>query len=290
MRYEGSVYRPPSEAYSLIIQVTIGCSHNQCTFCSMYKDKNFRIRSLEEIIEDLHRARNHYEKVKRIFLADGNALVLKNQDLKGILLKIQELFPECERVGIYSSPKDILRKSGEELKELRDCGLAIAYLGVESGSDRILRNIKKGVNAKEMVEAGQRIVASGIKLSITLISGLGGKENWREHAIESAKVINVINPDYLGLLTLLVDPHTEIHREIQEGRFQLLSPQEVMMETEELLKSLKVENCIFRSNHASNYVALAGTLPQDKERLLQEIRAVIDGEDEDYKYEGLRRL
>lgn len=190
MRYEGAVYRPPSEAYSLIIQATIGCSHNKCTFCSMYKDKQFRIRKLDEIIEDLYMARKAYGKIKRVFLADGNALVLKTEDLKKILFKINELFPECERIGIYSAPKDILGKTDSELKELKEHGLGIAYLGIESGSDRILKEIKKGVSSKEIIEAGQKIMRSGIKLSVTLISGLGGKENWIEHAEKSANVIN----------------------------------------------------------------------------------------------------
>ncbi|SET73769.1 Fe-S oxidoreductase [Natronincola peptidivorans] len=290
MRYEGSVYRPPSEAYSLIIQVTIGCSHNQCTFCSMYKDKNFRVRKMTEIIEDLEAARKNYPEVKRIFLADGNALVLKTQDLKRILEKIKELFPECERVGIYSSPKDILRKSLEELKELHQHGLAMAYLGVESGSDEVLTAIKKGATAKEMIEAGKKLIESGIKLSITLISGIGGKALWKDHAKASAEVINAINPHYLGLLTLLVQSNTEIHKEIQEGSFQLLNPQEVMMETKLLIENLEVDNCVFRSNHASNYIALAGTLSKDRERLLMEIEEALNYDDDMFKYEDLRRL
>lgn len=290
MRYEGSVYRPPSEAYSLIVQTTIGCSHNQCTFCSMYKDKKFRIRKLQEVMEDLETARSHYHRIERIFLADGNALVLKTEDLKEILMKIRHLFPECKRVGIYSSPKDILRKSLQELKELKDYGLSIAYMGVESGSDQVLERIKKGVTAKEMIEAGKRMMASGIKMSITLISGLGGKASWKEHAEESAKVINEINPDYLALLTLLVRKDTEMEAEIQQGRFQLLDPREVMLETYELIKNLRVKNCVFRSNHASNYVPLGGTLPQDQERLLREIEEVIEGGEEFYKYEDFRRL
>lgn len=289
MRYEGSVYRPPSEAYSLIIQATIGCSHNQCTFCSMYKDKKFRIRKLEEVEKDLEMARDHYKRVKRIFLADGNALALETQDLKKILLKIQSLFPECERVGIYSAPKDILRKSVEELSELHELGLGIAYLGVESGSDEILKDIKKGVTAEEMIKAGQHIMKSEIKLSITLISGLGGKEKWMKHARESAKVINAIDPDYLGLLTLLIQPGTEMYEAVQSGSFQLLKPKEVIMETKELIENLNVQNCVFRSNHASNYVALAGTLPQDKEKLLAQLNEMMD-DPYNVKEEIFRRL
>ncbi len=289
MRYEGNVYRPPSEAYSLIIQATIGCSHNKCTFCDMYKDEKFRIRKIEEIEEDLEMARVAYKNIQRIFLADGNALVLKTQDLKSILLKIRQLFPECERIGIYSAPKDILRKTPEELFELKEAGLGIAYLGIESGSDKILKNVEKGATAQEMIEAGKKIVASGIELSVTLISGLGGRENWVEHARESAKVINAINPRYLGLLTLLVQPGTEMYEEIQSGKFQILTPKEVVLETKELIENIEVENCIFRSNHASNYVVLAGTLSKDKPRLLKQLNQ-IENTEFHFKDEHFRRF
>ncbi|ABR47510.1 Radical SAM domain protein [Alkaliphilus metalliredigens QYMF] len=289
MKYEGSVYRPPSEAYSLIVQTTIGCSHNACTFCDMYKDKVFRVRKLGEIEKDLIEAREQYNEVKKIFLADGNSLALKTSDLKSILIKIKELFPECQRIGVYSAPKDILRKTTEELSELQDLGLKIAYLGVESGSDEILKKIKKGVTSAEMIEAGKKIVGSGIKLSVTLISGLGGKDKSQEHAKESARVINEINPHYLGLLTLMVQPGTEMYEEVKSDRFQLLSPKEVMLETKILISHLEVKNCVFRSNHASNYIPLAGTLPAEREKILGQIEEILK-EDHDYKEEYFRRL
>ncbi len=289
MRYEGSIYRPPSEAYSYILQVAIGCSHNQCTFCSMYKDKKFRVRPMEEILEDIKLAKKQYRSITRVFLADGNALVLKTQDLKRILTEIKEAFPECERVGIYSAPKDILRKSAEELRELKELGLGIAYLGVESGSDEILGRIKKGVTAEEMIQAGQKLMVSGIRLSITLISGIGGKTLWKEHAIESAKVISAINPHYLGLLTLMVEHGTEMQQQIRKGELELLSPKEVMAETRLLVERLDVRDCVFRSNHASNYHPLAGTLPQDKKRLLAELDTMIN-HDFDFRDEYYRRL
>lgn len=289
MRYEGSVYRPPSEARSLIIQVTIGCAHNECTFCNMYKDKKFRIRKLEEIIEDLKEARDYYKSVRRIFLADGDALVLKTEDLKKILTVINELFPECERVGIYAAPRDILNKSIKELKELKEAGIAIAYLGIESGSDEVLRHIKKGVTSEEMIEAGKRIISSGIKLSVMIISGLGGKEKWKEHALESARVLNEINPDYLALLTLLLHPETEMHEKVQSGDLELLTPNEIMLETKELISNLNLSNCVFRCNHASNYLALSGTFPEDKKMLLKQLDEAMD-EKYDYRDEFLRRL
>lgn len=272
MRYEGSLYRPPSEAYSLILQATIGCTHNKCTFCSMYKDEQFRVRSLDEIIEELETARKRFRYVKRIFIADGDALAIKTRDLEKILLFIKEHFPECERVGIYGSPKAILSKSLDELKQLNSLGLGILYLGVESGSEKILKSINKGVTRDEMVKAGKKVVESGIELSITLISGIGGIDYSMEHAIESAKVINEINPHYVGLLTLLVERGTPLYDDVQNGKFTLLSPKEVLIETEEMVKNIDAKNCVFRSNHASNYVALKGTLPQDKELILSQIQ------------------
>lgn len=271
MRYEGTLYRPPSEAYSLIVQATIGCSHNKCSFCSMYKDKKFRIRNTDEIIEDFKIGRERFNYVERVFLADGDALIIKTSELKKILTSIKEIFPECKRVGIYGSPKSILLKSIDELKELEALGLGIVYLGVESGSDKILRMINKGVTRDEMIEAGKRIVESGIKLSVTIISGLGGKEYSLEHARETAEVINEINPHYLGLLTLIVEDGTPLYDDVKSGKFKLLSPGEILNETRELVKNLDVDNCVFRSNHASNYVPLRGTLPQDKEIILMQI-------------------
>ncbi len=271
MRYEGSLYRPPSEAYSLIVQATIGCTHNKCTFCSMYKDKQFRIRSTHEIIEDFKIGRERYGYVKRIFIADGDALAIKTEELVKILSFIKENFPECERVGIYGSPKAILSKTDEELKRLRSLGLGIVYLGVESGSENILKKINKGVTRGEMVKAGRRVVESGIELSITLISGIGGRKDSKEHAIESAKIINEINPSYVGLLTLIVEKGTPLYDDVQKGEFILLTPKEVLLETKEMVTNLNVNNCIFRSNHASNYVALKGTLPHDKDMILSQI-------------------
>ncbi|QGU95642.1 radical SAM protein [Clostridium bovifaecis] len=289
MRYEGAVYRPPSEAYSLIIQVTLGCSHNKCTFCSMFKDKKFKIRTIEDIFEDLEMSRQHYKYVRRIFLADGDALILKTQDLEKILIKIKELFPECERVSMYGTPGDILRKSEEDLIKLKNLGLKIIYLGVESGSDEVLQDINKGVTSEEMIEAGKKIMRTGIKLSVTLISSLGGKEKWKQHAVESARVISEINPDYLGLLTLMVEPNTEIYDKIRNGEVTLLSPKEVMIETREFIKNLEVDNCVFRSNHASNYAPLAANLNEDKERLLEELDSIIEG-NYGFKNESYRRL
>lgn len=289
MRYEGVVYRPPSEAYSLIIQVTLGCSHNKCTFCDMYKDRSFKIKSLEEVFEDLELSRKYYKYVRRIFLADGDALILKTENLEKILIKIKELFPECERVAVYGTPADILRKSEEDLIKLKNLGLDIIYIGVESGSDEVLKDVKKGVTSEEIIKAGQKVKRTGIKLSATLISGLGGKEKSQLHAVESARVISAINPDYLGILTLMNAPGTEMHEKIENNEITLLNPKEVMVETRELIRNLEVENCVFRSNHASNYAPLAATLGEEKEALLKTLDDII-GSDYSFKEEYYRRF
>ncbi|MBN2898986.1 MAG: radical SAM protein, partial [Clostridia bacterium] len=201
MRYEGRVFRPPSEARSLIIQATIGCAHNACVFCSMYKEKQFRARPTEDILEDIAEARSFYPFVKRIFLADGNALALSMDRLKPILESIKETYPECERIGVYGAPMDILNKSVEQLKELKRLGLGIIYLGLESGCDDVLTLMKKGVSAAAMIESAERVKAAGIDLSVTVISGLGGTVYTEAHALETGKVLSAMNPDYIGVLT-----------------------------------------------------------------------------------------
>lgn len=283
MQYEGMVYRPPSEAYSLIIQATVGCSHNGCTFCSMYKADSFKIRSVEDIKADLTECRGRYPRVERIFLADGDALVMRNEQLIEILEHIKDIYPECERVGIYGSPKSILLKSVEELKTFKDLGIGIIYLGVESGSDEILKEVNKGVTRDEMIDAGRRVVESGIELSMTLISGLGGPEKSELHAKESASIINEMQPDYVGLLTLLVHEGTPLAEDIRTGKFTLMNPREVLKETKTLVEHIDVERpCVFRSNHASNYVNLAGTLNRDKEMILDQIARGLEISDEAY--------
>lgn len=272
MRYIGSVYRPPSEAGSFILQVTLGCAHNKCTFCSMYKGEQFQIRSFDEVMEDLKWARARYKYIERVFLADGDALVLKNETLVRILNEIEELFPECRRVSIYGSPDNVLRKTPEELIELKENGLEMIYIGGESGSDRILKDIKKNVTADELVEAINKIEDSGIKASVTFISGLGGRALWEEHAIETGKVISRMSPSYVGLLTLMVENGAELYDDIQSGSFELLTPEEVIKETKLLMENINVQKkCVFRSNHASNYLSLRGDLPKDKSAMLAQI-------------------
>lgn len=289
MQYEGNLYRPPSEARSLIIQATIGCSHNKCSFCSMYKDKKFRIKKTEEIIEDINQGRNLYSNINRVFLADGDALMIKTPELAKILKHIRTNIPECERIGIYASPKSIMTKSPEELKALKDEGLSIAYMGLESGSDEILLDINKGVTSDEIINAGKKIKDAGILLSVTLISGLGGRKNWKDHAVKSATAINKISPNYLGLLTLMIEPNTQLYDDVNSGKFEILTPEEITLETLELLTHLDAQGCIFRSNHASNYISLRGTLNEDRDRMMGELKQALSG-DIKFKDEFLRGL
>ena len=272
MNYEGTVYRPPSEAYSLIVQVTVGCSHNSCTFCNMYIDKKFRIRKKEEVLADFQEAYEYYgDNIRRIFLADGDALVVKTADLLDILQFIREKFPSTERVTSYGTPKDILRKSEEELKELSRAGLDMVYMGAESGDEVTLKAINKGVTAQEIIEAGQKLKRCGIKASITLISGLGGRARKVEHAVESAKLISAIVPEYVGFLTLMIDPATKIYSQIKSGEMELLKPDEVAEEMKLFLTHVDSPGTVFRSNHASNYIALGGTLNGDIPAMLHQL-------------------
>jgi radical SAM superfamily enzyme YgiQ (UPF0313 family) len=246
----------------------------------MFKDKKFRVRDVNEVIDDLEEARRSYRKVGRIFLADGDALVLTNEKLLVILDKIKELFPECERVGIYGSPQDVNRKSQDELEELRDNGIGIIYIGAESGSDRVLKNIKKGATRAKLIEAIKKIEDSGIQASVTFISGLSGSEGWEDHAIESGTMISESEPSYVGLLTLMVEPSAPMYADVQSERFKFLSPLGVIKETILMLENINVqEPCVFRSNHASNYISLKGNLPEDKEKMLEDLKGVLSRED-----------
>lgn len=289
MRYEGSVYRPPSEAGSLIIQLTIGCARNTCTFCAMYKDKNFRVRHLDEVVEDLEEARRYYKfGIKRIFLADGDALVVKTSDLLFILGKIKELFPEVERISTYGAPLDILGKSHDDLLKLKAAGLDMVYMGAESGDDIVLSDVKKGATSAEISEAGIKIKEAGMIVSITLISGLGGKARVKEHAINSALLISKIKPEYVGFLTLMVEPGTPMYTQLKEGKIELLTPYDVLEEVKLFMNNVDAEGTVFRSNHASNYISLAGTLNRDREKLLKQIEEAA--ENSRFKPEGFRGL
>lgn len=277
MRYEGDIYRPPSEAYSLLLQVTVGCTHNKCTFCSMYKDKKFHLRRMEEVIEDLEDARKSYKYVERIFLCDGDALCLSNEKLMIILKKIQELFPECKRVNVYGRANDVLHKTPDELKELYENGVKMIYLGAESGSDEVLKKIQKGETAEDLIKAVHAIEESGIKASVTFISGIAGKAGWREHAVKTGEMISKMNASYVALLTLMLDPRASIMREVESGELELLTPEEIVAETYLMMEHMNpTKPVVFRSNHASNYLSLRGNLPEDKQHMMGLLKKAME--------------
>ncbi len=290
MRYEGNIFRPPSEAYSLLVQVTVGCTHNKCTFCSMYKDKKFHIRKLEDVLEDLEWARAHYPRIERIFLCDGDALCLANSKLLPILERIRKLFPECERVTVYGRATDALKKTDEELRELFEAGITMVYMGAESGSDKVLADINKGETRQQIIDGVKKVEASGMQASVTFISGLAGRAGWEDHAIQTGTMLSEMSPSYAALLTLMVDPSVPIAEEIRSGRMELLTPEEVMAETLLMLQNTEVtKKCVFRSNHASNYLSLRGNLPEDKESMMELLREAMDNHDM-FKDERFRAL
>ena len=285
--YEGAIWRPPSEARSLILQATVGCSNNTCTFCGSYKDKKFRIKSLDELRADVDLIGDHYRHTERIFLADGDALVIRTPQLIDTLDFLHEKFPRLNRVGVYSSPQNLLLKSPDELKQLHDHGLGIVYLGVETGSDLLLKKVKKGVTRDEMITAGEKVGQAGIPLSVTIIIGLGGPELSHHHAHATASLLNLIRPDFVGALTLMLVEGTELFGNHRNGTFKLLSPGKTLQEMYWLIESMECTT-IFRSNHASNYLTLGGNLPEDTDRLLSRIRNAM--ETRSYRSEFLRGL
>lgn len=273
--YDTPVFRPPSEARSFILRVTRGCAHNKCTYCNMYRGVPFQVLSEDEISRQIACAAYYgKDRVRRVFLADGDALVLSTDKLLKILHTLKENFPKLQRVASYAAPKDILRKSEEELRLLKDAGLQLLYYGMETGDDATLKAVNKGVNGEEAVEAGRRVTASGMKLSLMVILGLAGKEGSERHALETAKAINIIQPTMLSALSLMLYRGSELLDQFEEGKFNPLSPQGLMEELHLMMSNIALpedRHCLFRSNHVSNYVQLAGTLPKDNARLLQEI-------------------
>ncbi len=278
MDYEGFIIRPPSEAYSLLLQVTVGCSHNKCTFCGTYRQKKFKIKSLEQIKKDLHEARS-YENVNRVFLCDGDALIIPQPKLEEILELINKNLQDIERIGTYANAKSILRKNVDELKALKALGLNIIYLGVETGNAELLKKIHKGVTYEQMVEAGRRIKEAGMTLSVTVLLGLGGIEKSIEHAIDTAKILSDIDPDYVGALTLMFVPETELYEDYLAGRFVLPDKFGFIRELYLMIEKSNFTDCYFTSNHASNYLSIKAHLPREKEKILKMIDSVINEKD-----------
>jgi len=276
MHYEGDIYRPPSEARSLIVQVTVGCTHNGCTFCPSYKAKKFYLKPFDIVLADLQEARGRYRSVNRIFFADGDALCMTTAKFRKLLDTSRGLFPECSRIGTYSRAAQILKKSDSELAELRAAGLGIIYIGAESGSDEVLRRVNKGETAEDIIASVHKAERAGIETSVTFISGLGGVELMEEHAVRTGEMISAMGASYVGLLTLLLSREAPIYQEVHSGKFKQLSPVETMKELEIILDRTECErDTVFRANHPSNWLILKGVLPRDKALLLGQVRSAI---------------
>jgi radical SAM superfamily enzyme YgiQ (UPF0313 family) len=277
MKYEGNIFRPFSEANSYLLQCTIGCSHNRCTFCGMYKEKKYRIRGLDEIKKDIRMAKEYHGDLEKVFLCDGDAIAIKTDILLEILQELYSTFPSLRHVGTYVGPQSTLEKSMSELTSLREAGLTKAYLGVETGDDRLLEEIKKGVTAQEMLQAGKNLVDSGINLSSMVLLGLAGKgPRSHEHAIATAEITNEMNPRYLAALTVTPVPNTVLYNKVKRGEFEIMDAFETLEEMKILFENIAIDNLKFVGIHASNYLPINGTLQKDKQQMLATINEVLE--------------
>ena len=277
IEYDPPVYRPPGEWRSFLVQATIGCSHNGCTFCGMYKGKKFRIRSMDDIIGDIREAAAFYNQYEKVFLCDGDAIVMKTEDLLEIIGEIKKDFPHCRLISTYAGPRSTLSKTPEELKILHEAGLGRAYLGIETGMEALLKSTNKGVSRAEMLEAGLRLRNAGIDLWGIILIGLGGKPLSMENARDTAKLINEMQPNHLSAMNYTPVEGTKLGNQALRGEFQVLSAKESLMETAELIRNLEVSGMHFTSDHASNYLPLKGTLNEDRDKLLRLIDGAIGG-------------
>jgi radical SAM superfamily enzyme YgiQ (UPF0313 family) len=275
MQYEQPLYRPPSEAGSLIIQATLGCPHNRCTFCGMYKGKRFHIRPVDDVVADLRESREECgEQVRTLFFADGNTIVMKTRQLVEILQEAAELFPHLERMTSYGSARFVLKKSPEEWRRIREAGLSRVHMGIETGDAMLLQRLQKGATPDEMITAGRRLKEAGLEVSEYILVGIGGAERTREHAIESARVLNAIDPDFIRLRTWVPVPGAPLAEDWAEGRFDLLDPQGALAETRLLVERLDC-NALLLSDHVSNFADCNGRLPDDKEKVLAQLDAAL---------------
>ena len=279
MNYEGPVIRPPSEANSLILQVTFGCSHNRCTFCPAYKGRRFRIKGIEEIRHDIDEASAYDPGTRRVFLADGDALIIPQPKLLEILDHLNRRFPALQRIGTYANVKGILRKSITDLKELKARKLGIIYLGIESGDEETLAAVHKGTTCDGIAEASARVKDAGIKLSVTVLLGVGGRERSLMHARETGRLLTRVQPDYVGALTLMLVPGAPLYDAALSGSFILPFPLELVRELKIMIEESDLNHCLFFSNHASNYFPLRARLPRDKEASLQLLDTVLNQPD-----------
>lgn len=277
MNYEGTIIRPPSEAYSIILQVTRGCSHNKCTFCGAYKGTRFRIKEDEVINKDIEFAVKYCGKQKKVFLADGDALIIPQQRLVAIFTRIREKLPWVNRISLYGNAKSILMKSAKDLQDLKHLGLDRVYMGLESGSDSILKSINKGVDSSKMLKAAERIKDAGIFLSVTVLLGIGGKELSEEHALQTGRIISAMPVNQVAALTLMLLPNTSIYHLEKSRKFTLPDQKEILCELRMMVENIDNSKIQFQANHASNYLPINCRLSRDKERVLAEIDKALAG-------------
>ena len=278
LEYDLPLYRPPVEAWSLILQPTIGCPHNKCTFCFAYKTKRFRIKRMDEIMVDIARARKYYgPDVTHIFLADGNTIAMKTEQHLEMLAAIKNAFPHVSQIASYAGAKFVLLKEPQELRRIREAGLTKLYMGVESGDAVILERVCKGIKPQDIQVACRLLKDAGFQLSLTIVQGLGGKERWKEHALETAKLLNGIQPGELRLHTLMLDPGAPLWEQVKKGEFMPCGPKEIFQEARLLVQNLELANCRLYS-HGSNYLLLQGKLPDDKQAMLETIGSALTDE------------
>jgi radical SAM superfamily enzyme YgiQ (UPF0313 family) len=278
MHYEGNCIRPPSEAYSILLQVTVGCSHNKCSFCGTYTGKRFGIKKDPIILSDILFAAKYMKRQDRVFLMDGDALIIPQKRLMWILERIKEHLPWVRRVGCYANTKSIKMKSPDELIELRENGLGILYLGVESGDEKVLKDICKGTSADHLINMGKKVREAGIKLSVTVLLGIAGKERSLEHARATGNVLSAMDPNYVGALTVMLIPGTQLHREFEAGTFALPDERGLLLELREMIDHTNLSRGLFFSNHASNYLPVKARLPKGKQQAIDQIDGALKGE------------
>ncbi len=289
MHYEGMCIRPPSEAQSILLQATLSCSHNKCTFCGSYKDKRFRIKDNDIILSDILFASRYMQNQQRLFIMDGDALIIPYRRLTWIFERIKEHLPWVKRVGVYANTKGIRMKSEEELIRLREMGLGIIYMGVETGDDQTLEAIRKGANSQRILDMAKKVKRAGIKLSVTVLLGIAGKKSSLIHARATGKLLSQIDPDYIGALTLMVIPGTPLSDDLQTGRFELPDNLGLLTELKEMIASTDLSSGLFFSNHASNYLPVKARLPKQKKQTLELIDMALQGK-VDLRPEWMRAL
>ncbi|MDM8542815.1 radical SAM protein [Desulfococcaceae bacterium HSG9] len=277
MHYEGNIIRPPSESNSILLQVTVGCSHNKCTFCGTYAGERFKIKPDAIIKEDINFAAQYCRRQRRVFLCDGDALIIPMRRLLFILTAIKKELPWVTRVGAYANAKSLKMKTVEELQELRSHGLGILYMGLESGDDVTLKKIKKGASSKTMIAMGRKAKNAGIKLSLTVLLGLAGRSRSLQHAEATGYVLSAIDPDYIGALSLMLIPGTPLNRDYEEGEFTLLNADEMLRELRAMISATHLSHGLFHANHASNYLPIRARLPKDKTSTLELIDKALSG-------------